>query len=219
MNGRETIKAAKNRPRRRATRQGGKSDIVKMSLPSIKIENREHGYKSVGGWKAEVDRMHLSTTFPLWSDRSILGCDGSGPDRGARGLVRKESSMRSCERSRPVDAGGEDDRANGCKALQTRLSKEGANAGHSASQETEIRYDGRRSRSFDCIALTGATEGGLRHEGFTLGSCQDSFLPHWSSERRCLRMQTNVRGGTVSSTSAPPAPKARRVGGQSLERK
>lgn len=157
--------------------------------------------------------MHLSTTFPLWSNRSILGCDGRTRTK-VRGLVQKESSTRSCERSRPVDAGGEDDRANGCEALRTRLSQEGAKAGHSGSQESEIRYDGRRSRSFDCIALTGATEGGLRHEGFTPSDhASDSFLPHWSSARRCLRMQKNVRGGTVSSTSAPPAPKARRVGG------
>lgn len=64
-----------------------------------------------------------------------------------------------------MDAGGEDDRANGCEALRNRLSKEGAKQGHSGSQELDIRHDRRRSESFDCIALTGGTEGGSRHEG------------------------------------------------------
>jgi hypothetical protein len=56
---------------------------------------------------------------------------------------------------------------------------------------TRARHDGRRSGSCNCIAFTGDAEAGPRHEGRD----KHSFLPNWSSPRRCLQMQKNVRGG------------------------
>ena len=72
--------------------------------------------------------------------------------------------------------------------------------------ESENRYDGRRSESFDCIALTGDAEGGSRHEGYELPPEMEigEAVPSDAKERQ--------RWTETSSTSARPVPKTRRVG-------
>jgi len=176
-----------------------------VSLPSIaapwgpsKFENREHGCKSVGGWKAEVDREHLST------GRSR---------KGLRGLVRKEPSRDRVSDLVPWTRAARTIGRMGARFCGYVFQKKTPKHAFS-SQGPEPRYDGRRS-SRSTVSLSPALP---KAAYVTKVSLEKSFLPYWSSERRCLRMQKNVRGGTVSSTSAPPAPKARRVGGPTLFR-
>lgn len=103
-----------------------------------------------------------------------------------------------------------EDRTSRCDRFTSRFSHERrVDKTTGLRQGASIRYDRRRSGSCNGIALTGDAEAGLRSEGLRPST---SFLPHWSSARRCLQTQKNVRGGIESLTSAPPAPKARRVG-------
>lgn len=65
----------------------------------------------------------------------------------------------------------------GAQSCRRVFHKESRYAGGSDSREFEVRDDGRRSESFDCIALTGDAEGGPRHEGFTLAPRKARQLP------------------------------------------
>lgn len=65
----------------------------------------------------------------------------------------------------------------GAQSCRRVFHKESRYAGGSGSREFEVRDDGRRSESFDCIALTGDAEGGPRHEGFTLAPRKARQLP------------------------------------------
>lgn len=123
---------------------------------------------------------------------------------------------RSCERSFPVDAGGEDDTANGCVVVQARLSQGvvSTQAGRVRKNSKFEMTEGVRSRS--TVSLSPAVPKAAPVTKVSLWPFErpDSFLPYWSSARRCLRMQKDVRGGTESSSRLFQPLKARRVGEQ-----
>lgn len=117
-----------------------------------------------------------------------------------------------------MDAGGEDDRANGCAVVQPRLSK--GVALRRRFGFARIRSS-RRRKAFGVVRLHRSHRRCPKAAPVTKVSLwplerPDSFLSNWSSARRCLRMQKNVRGGIASSSSALPA--AQRRGGSASTR-